>query len=118
MRFTIVSISFLFAATVLSISDARADAARGKEIFSQRCVMCHGAEGAGDGAAAAGMPEGQKPRNLQEAKYKYATDDAKMKEVINKGGAGVGLSAMMPAQPDLSDADLTSLVEHIHSLKK
>lgn len=103
---------------MLLASTSFADAARGKELYAQRCAMCHGAEGAGDGPAAAGMPEGQKPRNLQEAKYKYAVDDAKMKEVISKGGAGVGLSAMMPAQADLTEADLTSLVEHIHSIKK
>jgi len=95
-----------------------ANAAKGKELFAQRCAMCHGEKGAGDGALAATMPEGQRPRNLQEGAMKYATDDAKLAEVIKKGGMGVGLSVMMPAQSDLSDADVSSLVAFVNSLKK
>jgi len=80
--------------------------------------MCHGEKGAGDGALAATLPEGQKPRNLSGGQNKYATDDAKLKEIIKKGGAAVGLSVLMPAQADLSDEQLGDLVAFIHSLKK
>lgn len=36
--------------------------ARGKEVFTAQCVVCHGAEGKGDGAAAAAL--NPKPRNF------------------------------------------------------
>lgn len=95
-----------------------ADVTAGQALFAQRCAMCHGEKGAGDGALAATMPEGQKPRNLAAGGNKYATDDAKMKELLQKGGVGVGLSVLMPGQPDLNDTQLADLIAFINSLKK
>jgi cytochrome c553 len=95
-----------------------ADAAKGQALFAQRCAMCHGDKGAGDGALAATMPEGQKPRNLTAGQNKYATDDIKLKELIKKGGAAVGLSVLMPAQADLSDEQVGDVVAFLNSLKK
>jgi cytochrome c len=117
MKTTLLSFTAL---TVLSISlpASAADAAKGGALYAQRCAMCHGDKGAGDGALAATLPEGQKPRNLTAGANKYATDDAKLKEVIKKGGAAVGLSVLMPAQADLSDEQLGDLVAFISSLKK
>lgn len=108
----------LIALCSLTTQAQAADVNAGQALFAQRCAMCHGEKGAGDGALAATMPEGQKPRNLMAGAYKYATDDAKLKEIIQKGGAGVGLSVMMPGQPDLSDVQIGDLIAFIHSLKK
>lgn len=94
-----------------------ADAAKGGQLYSQRCAMCHGDKGAGDGPVAATIPEGMKPRNLTET-YKYATDDAKFKELLQKGGAGVGLSPLMPAQSDLKPDDLDNIIAFVKTLKK
>lgn len=103
----------------LTVSAAHAvDLEKGKTLYSQRCATCHGDTGAGDGPIAASLPPEQKPRNFQEAKYKYATDDDKFKELIKKGGAAVGLSMLMPGQADLSDDDIESLLVYVHSLKK
>lgn len=95
-----------------------ADLEKGKSLFAQRCATCHGNTGAGDGPVALSLPENMKPRNLQDGAFKYATDDAKMKELLKKGGAAVGLNAMMPPQPDLSDADLDSVIAFLHTLQK
>ena len=94
-----------------------ADTKKGGELYAQRCAMCHGDKGAGDGPVAATIPEGMKPRNLTEA-YKYATDDAKFKELLQKGGAGVGLSPLMPAQSDLKTDDLDNIIAFVKTLKK
>ena len=94
-----------------------ADAVKGASLYSQRCAMCHGDKGAGDGPVAATIPEGMKPRNLTET-YKYATDDAKFKELLQKGGAGVGLSPLMPAQSDLKPDDLDNIIAFVKTLKK
>lgn len=93
------------------------DAAKGGTLYAQRCAMCHGEKGAGDGPVAATIPEGMKPRNLKEGAYKYATDDAKFKELLQKGGAGVGLSPLMPAQSDLKPEDLDNIIAFVKSLK-
>ena len=107
------------ASAIISSSSAfAADAAKGAPIFAQRCSMCHGDKGAGDGPVAATIPEGMKPRNLREAAFKYATDDAKLKELLQKGGAGVGLSPLMPAQSDLKAEDLDNLIAFVRSLKQ
>ena len=98
---------------------AFADAALGKAIFAQRCASCHGNEGKGDGPVAAGLPPNMKPRNLNDkTSYKYATDDAKIKDVIVKGGVPFGLNPLMAPQSGLSDADLANLVEFVKSLQK
>ena len=93
------------------------DTKKGGELYAQRCSMCHGDKGAGDGPVAATIPEGMKPRNLSQA-YKYATDDAKFKELLQKGGAGVGLSPLMPAQSDLKPEDLENIIAFVKTLKQ
>ena len=108
----------LTASFLIAPSLSSADVAKGKELFSQRCATCHGAEGAGDGPVAQGLPAEMKPRNLQEFKVKYATDDAKFLELLKKGGAAVGLNPLMPQQPDLKDEELKSIIQFVHSLKK
>lgn len=111
---TITALAFVFPVYAATASDTT----KGAELYAQRCAMCHGDKGAGDGALAATFPEGQKPRNLGSGENKYATDDAKLKEVISKGGAAVGLSVLMPAQADLNDTQLNDLVAFVNSLKK
>ena len=99
-------------------SASAADLQNGKTLFAQRCAMCHGELGAGDGPLAATMPEGQKPRNLAAGGNKFATDDAKLAELLQKGGAGVGLSVLMPPQPDLKPDQVADLIAFVNSLKK
>mgnify|MGYP003594673044 CR=1 FL=1 len=95
-----------------------ADLEKGKAIYSQRCVSCHGASGLGDGPIGAGLPPAMKPRDFQTAAFKYATDDAKMKDVITKGGVPFGLNPLMAPQAGLSDEDLNNIVAYVRSLKK
>lgn len=96
-----------------------ADLEKGKGIFAMRCASCHGNAGKGDGPAAAAFPAEQRPRDLSNLQnFKVAKDDAKLKELISKGGPAMGLSPLMPPQGDLSGDDLNSLVEFVNSLRK
>ena len=112
-RFSIV---LILAGVVIATPSHAADLKKGKELFDARCASCHGATGLGDGPVGAALPPEMKPRNLKEAKMKFATDDTKFKELLKKGGAAVGLNPLMPAQADLNDADADSIIAYVHSL--
>jgi mono/diheme cytochrome c family protein len=103
---------------VLLAGSAFADAAKGKALYEQLCISCHGATGKGDGPVGGALPADQKPRNLSDqASYKFAKDDAKFAELLKKGGQAVGLSVLMPPQAQLSDADIASVIEYVKTLK-
>jgi len=116
MKTNFKSITLLALSLVLPF--ASGFAADGKDLYAARCAMCHGDKGAGDGAAAAAFPADQKPASFASGQFKYAKDEAKFIDLIKKGGGGVGLSAMMPPQPDLGDADIKALYTFVTSLKK
>lgn len=78
-------------------ADPKAEAA---EIFSLRCTPCHGATGKGDGAASAGLSP--KPRDLTSDEWQGSVTDDHIEKIVMYGGAAVGKSAAMPANPDLS----------------
>lgn len=87
------------AAPAVATSAASDEEARA--IFAQRCTMCHGTSGHGDGPAAAGLTP--KPRNYADVAWQRATDDKEITLAIVGGGPAVGKSLMMPANPDLKD---------------
>jgi len=74
-------------------------AAEAKKTFKTRCAMCHGESGVGDGAAAKALTV--KPRNFSDKEWQTATTDQQIKDIIVKGGAGVGKDPGMPAGADL-----------------
>lgn len=77
-------------------ADAQAEA---QQIFTTRCVTCHGPQGAGDGPASAGLTP--PPRNFQDPEWQKSVTDAHIEQIVQYGGAAVGRSAAMPANPDL-----------------
>ena len=108
---------FILLTLVISSSTA-AFAADGKALYAARCAMCHGDKGNGDGSAAAAFPADQKPASFASGQFKYAKDEVKFDELLKKGGSGVGLSAMMPPQSDLTEADIKALYAFVGSLKQ
>ena len=72
-----------------------------KAIAQNRCAMCHGAAGKGDGPQAGTL--GTKPRDLSAKDWQKSVSDAQIRTAIVKGGAAVGKSVLMPANPDLED---------------
>lgn len=78
-----------------------AAAADAEAIFKARCVMCHGAGGKGDGPAGAALTP--RPRDMTDAAWQKSVTDAHIEAAIAGGGPAVGMSPMMPANPDLKD---------------
>ncbi len=101
------------------------DAAAGKALYDGKgaCASCHGANGAGDGPAAAAL--NPKPASFAAGTFRLDTDgdgktgtDADLANVIRNGAGKYGGNAAMPARGDFSDADIANLIAYIRSLKK
>jgi cytochrome c553 len=93
-------------------------AAEAATIFSTRCAACHGADGKGDGVAAASL--NPKPRAYSDQEWQKSVDDSHIAKVIVEGGPSVGKSPLMTANPDLKDkpAVVAALVAKIRSYRQ
>lgn len=78
-------------------AQARAEA---EQIFATRCFTCHGSLGKGDGPGSAGLTP--KPRDLTSQEWQASVTDEHIEKIIKFGGSAVGLSPMMPPNPDLN----------------
>ena len=84
--------------------------------YQSRCAACHGNAGRGDGPSAAMLHP--TPRDLSDAHFLRFRSDEALKKVIVEGGASVGLSAVMPAHPDLGEAEIGALVRCIRGFER
>ena len=93
-------------------------AAQAKAMFDTVCATCHGADGTGNGPAAASL--NPKPRNYTDPAWQASVTDEDIKKTILLGGQGVGKSPMMPGQPQLREepAVLDELVKIIRGFGK
>lgn len=96
-------------------ADPAADASA---LFRNKCVVCHGDKGAGDGPGAAAIVP--KPRAFADAEWQASVTDDHLKKIILEGGPAVGKSPAMPPNPDLKGKDevVTALVKLIRDFKK
>ena len=89
-----------------------------KEIFTNRCVTCHGQTGKGDGVAAVAL--NPKPRAFGDGAWQKSITDEHIEKIIVGGGAAVGKSALMPPNPDLQSKPMVvkALRAHVRSFAK
>ncbi len=73
--------------------------AEANQIFATRCTPCHGATGHGDGQASATL--NPHPRNFTDKTWQASVTDEHIQKIVQYGGAAVGKSPNMPANPDL-----------------
>ncbi len=98
-----------------------ASAVDGAKVFATYCVTCHGAGGAGDGPAAAGL--NPKPASFVARTFKYDVngngtkgDADDIQAIVRDGAAKHGGSPLMAAWPMLSAEQLQALAAHVQSL--
>jgi high-affinity iron transporter len=84
--------------------------------YGARCAACHGESGRGDGIAAASLSP--RPRDFGDPTWRASRTDAEIAAVIAGGGTSRGLSPAMPAQTDLTEADVHALVGCVRALAK
>ena len=82
-------------------AQAESPEAAAKKYFKQKCVVCHGENGTGDGPGAAALDP--KPRDYTDKEWQAKVKDEELKKAIVEGGAAVGKSSAMPPNPDLKD---------------
>ena len=90
---------------------------RSRELYSRYCSVCHGLNGKGDGFNAFNLDP--KPRSFTDSSFIARIDSELIQETITKGGAGVGLSPLMPPWGStLTKKDIELLTAHVISLSK
>jgi mono/diheme cytochrome c family protein len=83
----------------------------GSKVFAQRCALCHGPDGHGDGPGSKAL--NPTPRNFHDTAYMSSRTDAQLLETIHKGKG-----AMPKWGGVLSEAEITAVFAHVRELGK
>jgi mono/diheme cytochrome c family protein len=84
--------------------------AKGKTLFAVNCTSCHGALGAGDGAAAAAL--NPKPRNFTTPEgWKFGSGVARIVRTLTEGSPGTAMAAFQA----IPMADRIALAHYVRS---
>jgi len=90
--------------------------AKAAALFEGLCASCHGLDGRAETDTAKALTP--RPRAFVDAAWQASVTDEHLAKVIVEGGAAVGKSPLMPANPDLADqpAVVQALVKRVRSL--
>jgi len=89
----------------------------GRDVFAHYCATCHGDAGAGDGFNAYNLDP--RPRDLSDPTFQQQKTDAQLTDTIRRGGAGVGLSSLMPPWGrTLTERQVAEVVLYVRSLRE
>jgi mono/diheme cytochrome c family protein len=89
----------------------------GKQVYQTYCVGCHGEAGQGDGFNSFSLDP--HPRDLGDPAFQKSKSNAELADAIRRGGAGVGLSSLMPPWGRTLDARrVDAVVLYVRSLKR
>ena len=109
------------AAPATEATTAAADANAGATVYGTFCATCHGANGAGDGVAAAAF--NPRPANFAAGAFKFDVngngapgDVDDIKAIVHDGAAKHGGSPLMAPWPTLTPEQLQAVAEYVNSL--
>jgi len=102
---------------ISSLALAQGNPAKGKELYAKHCAGCHGPTGKGDGPAAAALTP--KPTDFTNKAYMAGLKDQYLFDLIQKGGAAVGKSPLIPPfGSKLKEGDIRDVIAYVKSLAK
>lgn len=90
-------------------TDGATASSDGAKIYAEKCALCHGPAGHGDGPGAAAL--NPKPRNHTDGAYMNTRTDEQLLEVIRNGKG-----AMPPWGTVLSDQEIQAVLKHVRTL--
>lgn len=89
----------------------------GKDIYVHYCQTCHGESGAGDGFNAFNLDP--RPHDLSDPVFQKKKLDLELADAIRRGGAGVGLSPLMPPWGrTLSERQIGNVIQYVRTLRR
>lgn len=92
--------------------DASGDPAKGKALYEQHCLVCHGPQGKGDGPSGKVLKPPAADFTSAASKSK---SEAELRQVIENGKPGTGMG---PWKTQLKPADVSNVMEYVMSLRK
>jgi high-affinity iron transporter len=95
---------------LISQRTTSAQLAEGEGLFTQRCVQCHGALGAGDGAFARLLSH--LPQEIGSLAWQASRSDERLAGVVRDGLAGTA----MPASRELTPQQISNVVAYVRTL--
>jgi mono/diheme cytochrome c family protein len=89
----------------------------GRDVYQRYCQVCHGERGGGDGFNAFNLDP--HPRDFSDPVFQNKKSDADLADAVRRGGAGVGLTSLMPPWGrTLSGRQVDSVVLYLRTLRK
>jgi high-affinity iron transporter len=95
---------------LMSLRTTSPQLAEGEGLYTQKCMQCHGALGAGDGAFARALT--RLPQEIGSFAWQAAHNDAQLATVIQHGVSGTA----MPPAAELSPQQVQSVVAYLRTL--
>ncbi len=93
--------------------------ARGKELYAESCLKCHGESGRGDGPSAANLEDSwghpTDPRDFGEARV-FRKGGWRPVDTVRMTRLGIG-GTPMPAHPDMKEDEAWDLTRYVHELR-
>lgn len=105
--------------TVFSLTayTGQGDVKKGKRIYEQFCVPCHGLEGKGDGTRGKSEHFDPMPRNHTNGEYMNKRPQEELVSVIKNGGFSKNFSHIMPPwKTILSDEEIWDVLSYVRIL--
>ena len=104
-----VIISLLAFSLMLFVLGGAEDVTTGKTVYTNRCKMCHGADGTGNPAMGRML---KVDFQALDSDYVQTKEDLELRQIITKG------KGKMAAVRGLDDQDLSAVIAYIRSLSK
>lgn len=113
----VIMVLGLLTAFSVTAYTGQGDVKKGKRVYEQFCVPCHGLEGKGDGTRGKSERFDPMPRNHTNGEYMNKRPQEELTGVIKNGGFSKNFSHIMPPwKTVLTDDEIWDVLAYVRSL--